>query len=217
MAVIKPQLSQTCLQIDDFSAYAQNFIQDDTPICEIETRKQRIDGEDFSRLEVRKSLFKNCVLHNCGFDNATFTDVVFENCDLSNSSFQDAYFERCSFVSCKCAGTDMSGCVVRHTSFERLNLQYSNFNKARMTDVSFSDVDFTEACMSEAKLIRFETAMSKFVRSNFFKTPLTAVDFTDNVLLAPVLSFPPTELKGAVINPVQAADLIGLWGVIVKQ
>lgn len=217
MAIIQPQLSNDRLQIDDFSAYAQNFMSEETPICEIESCEQRIESGDFFRLETRKSLFKNCVFHNCSFENACFIDVIFENCDLSNSSFRDAYFERCLFVSCKCTGLDMSDSVVKQTSFELSNFQYSNFNKAKMTDVLFSGIDFTEASMSEAKLNRFETTKSKFVRNNFFKTLLAAVDFTDNVLVAPTVSMPLAELKGAVINPSQAVDLIGLWGVIVRQ
>jgi len=46
---------------------------------------------------------------------------------------------------------------------------------------------------------------------------LATVDFTNNEFVAPMVSTPPTELKGAIINMFQAANLIGLWGVIVKE
>lgn len=45
---------------------------------------------------------------------------------------------------------------------------------------------------------------------------LATVDFTNNEFVAPIVSTPPIELKGAIINMFQAANLIGLWGVIVK-
>ncbi len=46
---------------------------------------------------------------------------------------------------------------------------------------------------------------------------LAGVDFTKNELFAPTVSSPPIEFKGAKISMVQAADLIGLWGIIVEQ
>ena len=96
-------------------------------------------------------------------------------------------------------------------------LQYSPLDRAQLSDVSFENVDFTEASLSEAKLKRFEATESKFIKNNFFKTLLAAVDFSENEFLAPTVSMPPVELKDAIINRTQAADLINLWGVIVKD
>jgi hypothetical protein len=70
--------------------------------------------------------------------------------------------------------------------------------------------------MVESKLKRFVAEDSIFVKNNFFKTMLAGVDFTNNEFVAPMVSTPPIELKGAIINMFQAANLIGLWGVVVK-
>ena len=70
--------------------------------------------------------------------------------------------------------------------------------------------------ISEAKLKNFEATDSKFIKVNFCKTLLTSVDFTQNELVAPIVSMPPIELKGAIINTFQASEIIGLWGVVVK-
>ena len=85
-----------------------------------------------------------------------------------------------------------------------------------MTDVLFNQVDFSEASLTEAKKSRFEATKSKFIKNNFFKTMLMAIDFNDNEFAAPTVSTPPIELKGAVVSRSQAADLISLWGVTVK-
>lgn len=86
-----------------------------------------------------------------------------------------------------------------------------------MTGVLFDHIDFTESSMSEAKLRKFEARDSRFVKNNFFKTMLTTVDFSNNEFTMPIVSSPPVELKGAIINMFQAADLIGLLGVIVNR
>ena len=64
---------------------------------------------------------------------------------------------------------------------------------------------------------KFAAKNSLFVKNNFFQTLLAGVDFTGNELIAPMVSSPPYELKGMMIDQFQAADLIGLLGVIVKE
>lgn len=216
MSIIKPQTLNKLTHIHDFSSYAQNCLLEEEPICEIKSIEERVENENFYSIETEKSIFKNCVFNNCSFENSSFIDVIFECCDLSNCKFTGSYFERCRFSSCKCIGIDMSGSIVKQVSFELSNFQYSNFNKIKMTDVIFESVDFSESSMSEAKLNRFEAVKSKFIKNNMFRTMLAGVDFTDNEFVAPTMSAPPVELKGAVINTSQAIDLIGLWGVVVK-
>jgi len=111
----------------------------------------------------------------------------------------------------------MSGTVVKQTSFELSNLQYSVFNRTKMTDVRFDHTDFTEASMAESKLKKFVATDSRFIRNNLFKTILTGVDFTGNEFIAPIVSAPPVELKGVIVDTFQAAGLISLWGVVVKE
>jgi uncharacterized protein YjbI with pentapeptide repeats len=111
----------------------------------------------------------------------------------------------------------MHGTVIKQTTFEQSNFQYSNFNETKMNEVLFDNIDFTESSISEAKLKKFEAKNSRFIKNNFFKTMLATVDFTDNEFKMPLVSTPPIELKGMVINMFQAADLIGLLGIIVNR
>lgn len=216
MNITHPQISKELVKLDDFYSYAQECLKEESPIFEAESFEQQNEHADFYKIEIRKSIFDNCIFQNCSFEKASFIDVVFKSCDLSNSIFTESYFERCQFVSCKCVGIDMNDTVIKQTTFEQSNLQFSSFNKAKMTDASFSHIDFTEASMAEAKLLRFAAAESIFIKNNFFKTMLAGVDFTVNELAAPMISTPPVELRGAVVSMFQAANLIGLWGIIVK-
>jgi len=217
MGIIRPQISEELLEIENFSSYAQDYLAEETPINEIKSCQEQIEGAEFVKIEVQRSIFEHNTFHNCNFDKASFVDVVFQSCDFSNSKFVGAYFNRCRFISCKGIGIDMSETVVKQTTFEESNFQYAYFYKTKMTDVLFDHLDFTEASMIEAKLNKFAATDSKFVRNNFSKTMLVKVDFSNNELVAPIVSNPPVELKGAIINIYQAVDLIGLWGVIVKQ
>lgn len=212
-----PQISKELFQVDGFSTYIKDFLKDELPIYAIKSCNEGIENTNFFKLDLQKSIFENCTFHHCNFDHASFIDVIFKGCDFSNSKLMGAYFERCRFVNCKCIGTHLQNTIIKHTTFEHSNLQYSVFDKAKIMDVLFEHTDFTEASMVEATLKRFETRGSRFIKNNFFKTMLAAVDFTDNEFTAPIVSSPPIELKGVIVNMFQAADLIGLWGVVVNH
>lgn len=211
-----PQLPKEFILIDDFSTYALEFLQSELPISTIKSSETVVQGEDFYNIEIKESVFDNSTFHSCKFHKASFTDVIFQSCDFSNTEFTDAYFERCIFASCKCMGLEMSETLIKKTIFRDTNLQYSCFDRSKLTDVLFEEVDFTESSMAEAKLKNFQARKSKFLNNNFFKTLLATIDFTENDFVAPIVSSPPIELKGVKVNLLQAADLIRLWGIIVK-
>lgn len=213
----KPQIPKKTFQINDFSVYVKDYLLDESPVSSIEIHSEQMKDMDFFKLEIRASVFQNCTFHYCRFEDASFIDVVFESCDFSNSKFAGAYFERCQFVRCKCVGVDMQNTRIKQTAFEQSNFQYSIFDKAKMTEVLFDCTDCTESSIAEATLKKFEAKGSRFIKNNFINTMLGTIDFSDNEFTMPTVSSPPVELKGVTVNMFQAADLIGYWGVIVKQ
>ena len=217
MAVLSPKLPSHLAQVDDFSSYVREFLIEELPIHETEWIDAKSKYGEFRKIDIRKSRFINCVLTYCDFEKASFIDVIFEACDFSNSKFTEAYFERCQFIRCKCIGVDMSFTMSKNTKLEQSNFTYSSFNQAKLSEVFFDQVDFSEASMGEAKLKKFATKNSLFIKTNFFQTLLAGVDFTGNELIAPMVSSPPWELKGMIIDQFQEAELIGLLGVIVKD
>lgn len=204
------------IPIDDFFGYAKEFLLEETPVFTVKCADEHQTGTDFRKIELRESIVESCSFTDCSFQNASFIDVKFSSCDLSNSRFSGAYFERCAFVNCKCVGIDMSDTVIKQVSFSGSKLTYAYFDKAKLTDIFLEETELTEASISEAVLKRVQAETCKFIKNNFFKTMLSGMDFSQNEFIAPIVSNPPAELKGAVISPVQAVDLIGLWGVTVK-
>lgn len=216
MALNKPNLPSKLTYADHFLMLAQQHITDEELLYAIQVDDISITGADFRRLELEQSIIENSVFNDSNFERATFMDVVFRNCDFSNSKFLDAYFVRCEFINCKCVGLNMNDAIIKHTLFENVNLTFSSFDNVKFVDVMLKESDLTEVSIAESTLQRFKASKSRFIKNNFFKTKLKGVDFTDNELIAPTISSPPTELNGAKINSFQAADLIRLWGVIVE-
>jgi len=214
--MIRPQIPKELHQVKHFSSYVQEYLSDESTVSAIELDSEQMQDMDFGKLEMRESVLKDCMFHRCAFKNASFVDVVFYSCDFSNSKFTDTYFERCQFFCCKCIGVDMSHTIIKQTAVEQSNFQYASFDKTKMSDVLFDHSDLTEVSITEAKLKKFTARGSKLIKNNFLKTALTAIDFTETDFSMPTVSMPPVELKGAVINMSQAADLISMWGVVVN-
>ena len=51
--------------------------------------------------------------------------------------------------------------------------------------------------------------------TQFFKTKLNGIDFSDSVIEGIIISL--EDIKGAIINQLQSIDLIGLIGVKIKE
>lgn len=178
---------------------------------------EQAENKSFFKNEIRQSVFENCRLESCDFESAAFFDVEFIECSLRNSDFRGAYFERCRFTSCKCAGAAFAEAVVKETAFRQCDLRYALWDRARLTAVTCDTCDWSEASLSELRLKKWRVEQCRFIKNNFFKTPLAGVDFSSCELSGLTVSSPPVELRGAVVAPEQAAELVGLLGVRVKK
>lgn len=217
MELAEPKLSKELLYIEDFTSTVLRYLTEEAPFTAVRCGGVRADNGDFSGLDLRASIIENSAFRNCSFENASFTDVVFQSCDFSNSDFSSTFFERCRWIDCKCIGANLRDTVLRQTAFEKTLLSYSCLDQTRITDVRFHHVDFTEGSLSEARLKNFSVTNSRLIKNNFFRTLLAGVNFTTDELAGPIVSSTAEELKGVVITPFQAADLIGLWGIVVDR
>ncbi|TKG95905.1 pentapeptide repeat-containing protein [Puteibacter caeruleilacunae] len=109
------------------------------------------------RYEFSDCLFKNCHLSELDLSGYEFTECVFESCDLSMTKFDNTLLAKAKFVDCKLIGVDFSPCIkyMFTVNFESCILNYSHFNKNKlsntifqnclMREASFFDVDFSKA------------------------------------------------------------------------
>lgn len=199
-----------------FLGQLHTLLQKESPLENGSYSRMVLQEETLDKLEVQHCTFSSCTFSCCSLAGASFTDVQFQNCDLSNSLLTDAYFARCRFISCRCIGTNLNGSVMRRCTIEQSTFQYADFDHTKMTDTVLTDTDFTEAAISEAKCKRLSLHGCRFVKNYFFKTPLAGIDFSTGTFCSPVVSWPPTELKGATVSLTQAAALAGLLGVKVN-
>ena len=217
MPIPSPRISKTLTPVHDFADVSARYREEDAAVSSVLIQKADLEKCDFSFLDLRGSRFLHCRMNGSLFRKASFVDVEFRDCDLSLCRFDDAYFERCRFVSCKGMNLGITDSRIRNTTFALSKLPYSQWDQSKLTDVDLDGIDLESASMANMRLIRFTVSNSRFIRTNFFKTMLNGVDFSRCELLAPIVSSPPEELRGAKIGAHQAIDLVTLFGVQVLE
>lgn len=155
-----------------------------------------------------------CSLRGLKARKASFYDCTLRGCDVSGSDFEEAYFARSRLVGCKLEGTQLRKAFLRTTVLEGCVCRYSNWGEATLEGVRLVECDLREAFMSEVRL-RARTRLTKcdLTRADFFRTRLKGMDLSTCNIAGIAVSDMHDELRGMLIAPHQAIDLVGMLGV----
>lgn len=149
-----------------------------------------IEKQDYELLQLEGTEFDGCTFKDCNFSEArfsrcTFTDCVFEGCNLSLLDIDFSRFCEVEFVDCKMVGINWGRgswsqvlssapiafyrCILNESTFFGLRLQELALEECKAINVDFREGDFSNARLCG----------TDFSGAQFFKTTLTAADFTD--------------------------------------
>jgi uncharacterized protein YjbI with pentapeptide repeats len=171
---------------------------------------------DFSKLRWSDVVFENCRFTGCDFRKSEFVNVVFKKCDLSNSNFSDSYFHKIDFTGVKAVGAYFIDCVVEEVKIIGSNFSFVNFTKTKFKSCTFNETDMHEGVLSDCSLKTFAFDTVKLYKADFYKTMLKGIDLRTCDISGIVVSDTLQELKGAVVELIQAAELAKKIGIIIK-
>ena len=167
------------------------------------------DGPEF-----HGCLFDGCRLLDMEIEGVFFVDVVFRDCDLSNLSMRGGVFIRCVFERCRLTGADLAEASLTDVTFLNCKGDYLGLAQARCKDVRFVGCELTEAGMQEMQLARTVFEGCRLQRAELFHTPLSGIDLTTDEIDG--IRLEGSELKGAIVTPLQACELARLLGLIIR-
>lgn len=173
-------------------------------------------GLDCSGLSFHRVIFLDCSFRGGDFSRASFIDGIVWNSDFSNGVFAESFWASSCFCVSKGIGADFTGSRMRSVRFAGCNLQYGNFTKCRLPGVVIGDSDFSEAIFSETELGGAILDEVKLNRTTFVKTSLGGINLTRCAIANPRFSDHAPELRRAIVNPAQAAELAKLLGVVIE-
>ena len=177
------------------------------------------ENEDCNNIELWDFKFQYCKFnHVCmqqgKLEKITFIDVIFDNCNFSNTEFTECAFIRCEFNNCKLSGCNLSENRLYNVSFLETNASYANLSMASAENVLFKDTNLRNSYFQETKIknIYFENA--DLTQVQFFKTSLKGIDLSSSKIEGIAVTI--DDIKGAIIDQLQAMDLLYLIGVKIK-
>lgn len=175
-----------------------------------------MNGEDISCMQFSAVIFENCMFQDCSFEKGEFTDIIFRSCDFSNCGLEDCYFNRTEFISSKGVGTRYCGSTMLHTRISDCNFRYANFDGSKMEYMNFTGSQLDGGFLTQCRMKEIMWNQVNLDNASFFKTMMKGMDFTTCSIHGLVLSDECRELKGAVVDLYQAAELAKYLGVVVK-
>lgn len=110
-------------------------------------------------------------------------------------------------------GCTLIGSIFRNCVFKNSNLQYNNFNESKIESLFLDETFLISSELSSCAIKNLKLNHSSLAESNFLKTPLKGIDFTNTNISGITLSQNFSELRGATISPYQADELISTLGI----
>lgn len=157
---------------------------------------------------------KGVVFEDIQLPSSSWIDVVFENCDLTNLNLSMARFTRVEFVHCKLVGVDFDQATFNDVVFYQCQAPYSLFNLAEFQDVRFDQCLLKGANFIDANMTFLDFTNSVIEDVQFTGTSLSNIDLSQCDFT--FIHAEENDLRGAIISPEQAVDLIEVFGLKVK-
>ena len=148
-------------------------------------------------------------------EKVTFRDILFENCNFSNTDFVECSFIRCEFRNCKISGCNFAENGLYHISFVETNANYSNLSMASIENVLWKESQMRNSYFQETKIRNIGFEQVDLTQAQFFKTSLKGIDVSTCKIEGIAISL--EDIKGAIVDGLQAMDLLYLLGVKVKK
>ncbi len=162
---------------------------------QIRARKVQLLRSNLPGLRVVDSLLETCEISGSEWETAFFRRVSFQGCRLMGTQMLEGLFEDVEFVNCQMEGLSAVSAKFKNCRFSKCILRKASFDGADLPGVAFSECDLTEADFHLAKMkgVDFRTAQIGGLRVGV------------------------EEMRGAIIAPHQALQVVGLLGVQIRD
>lgn len=214
--IAPPELGRSLQEVQEGLAVMQKACREDMPVEQCCIRGLAAENEDFYKINLEGVVFENCTFLHCNFEKASFIDVRFKTCDFSNSSLDDCYFNRCEFLSVKGVGADFHESLLREVRMEECGFSFANFSGTRWESAALCTCDMQESYLADCVFKKMGWKGLNLKRASLFHTPLKGMDLRGNEIEGIILSEEKGELRGAVTDLYQAAELARLLGIVIK-
>jgi len=165
-------------------------------------------GRSLSSLSFESTLIDNVDGAKARLHAARIVDSVLRSSDFANSDWTGGAFRRCRVERCRLTGLIASECVLDNVCFADCTVDLSVFMQSEFKSVIFDRCRLTEASFDGADLRRARFNDCDLTSAVFVRADMNGADLRGSRLCG--VAARPQDLRGAVIDASQAADLVHL-------
>ena len=192
---IDPERLKKLSREDVQARYQQGLSLAGTNFSEVDLSGMDLSGADFSRVQCRKTIFKQCTLKGALFEQTIAQEADFSEADLSNCTMNKALMNKAKFSKTHLDGSTIKQSLFKRAdcteaSFNKANISMSIFQKSLLTATIFDQAIIEMSTFSDAKATGASFAGCILKKCLFKRTVVDQVDFSGT-------SFPSTLLHGA--------------------
>ncbi len=185
-----------------------------------EYAERKIASSDLYEISAKNVLFEESILQRVTLTGAKLPklrllDVRFEHCDISAAFLENCRSQRVEFVGCRLLGIQMLSAVMNDLLFKDCNLEGAIFASAKGKHLRFENCQLQNATFESASLEEITFERCDLSRVDFRNTKFTKADLRGSTLNG--MQIDADAVKGIVISPEQAIQMVGLLGVIVQD
>lgn len=162
---------------------------------------------------------ENCVLNRVNFAANSFNslrlkDVRLFECDLANATVFGLTIMRAEFINCRLTGFQANEADFQHTLISAGDATYSQFRMARFKSANFESCNFSEADFQGSDLRGIVIRNCNLRNAELTGAKLADADLRGSQLEG--LRAGADDLKGAIVDPVQAMVLAEIMGLRIR-
>ncbi len=179
-----------------------------------------LDRPDFSSQRAAQVVLRSlhCKEGSWGDSNlhgVRCSDVRFTRCDLANATWEQLIAHRVEFTDCQLIGWNAQEAHLQNVLFQGCNLQFVGLRFVACKMVRFEQCDLRNADFQRADLSGVVFHKCDLSNAQLSGTTLKGTDFRGSTIEK--LRVGIQELAGAIVEPLQAAYIAGLLGVVIKH
>lgn len=174
-------------------------------------------GADAAGAMFGEVVFRDCLFDGVDFSRCLFADVLFTGCRFISCSMARAHLRRVDFRSSQALGLNLAESHLEGVSFDECQLRYADLSETAVRGLRARNASFAEGSWRSSTLRDVEFRDCDLTRLELAGTSLAGIDLSACAIGGFTLSKGLRELRGCIIAPEQAVDIVGHLGVRIAE
>jgi uncharacterized protein YjbI with pentapeptide repeats len=172
-------------------------------------------GQKAENVLLEQAHFRRVIFNETNIKKLRWFDARIEKSDFTSAKWEQARFQRVEFVGCRFLGIQLLEAEIENTVFTECIFDNAMLISADISSVRFEKCNLQNISIESTKLSETGFHNCDLTHAIFGRTKLSGTDLRGSILNG--MQIDAQEMQGAIIDPSQALQVVGLLGVIIRE